>query len=530
MKTGRITGLLSAAVLGASILAAGCSRKAVKEYSFFDYESGRLVKLTEPQAKEMLPGLITSLSDSDEDIRLRSTQRLGDFGSLSSNAIESLINILNNDESVTVRRGAAFALTRIDREGNKVFLPLIEATKGGDIDMVETISNLSLDPKRLPDLINLLNDENPYVRMSIVGLLPKIDSAIPILIKVLHSDENTDVKRQASKALKLLDRDERAGLALIEATRGGDYQIMKIVGDSYANSKLLPDLINLLNDENKYVRISAARLFVRIKDELGPACPVLREALRDNDSLVKKIAIEILASHIKENEEILPELITTLRGDSKLVTGAVAYYLGNLGSKAIDAEEPLAKALSDGNGTLKREVIDALSKIGVKRKETIAALVNILKDEDEDVRNIAYKLLRKRAPEVTQSLIGVFQENKGKRDLFMLIKGIGPKALPELLNALEGEKKSVNKANIILLLGILSRETNDEVMQSNVFKVLIQALEDKNESVRYNAVTSLELFKSKAKDAVKLLQEIEKNDEDEQVRQKASDALIEIKN
>lgn len=305
--------------------------------------------------------------------------------------------------------------------------------------------------------------------------------------------------------------------------------------------KEVKDAIAMLKLNNEAAREKAIKT-LSYHQYAKQAKKKLLQELKDEKSQIPKHEIAnalIQVSGAKSDEEVifaltsdenaLKGLIKAISKNPDLVTSFMAYRLGALGSRAKEAEVPLAKALKMDDFETRVEAVSALGKIGVlNSKETVFNLFDLLKDEDDYFRLNAYDALAKVPEDLkTSYFIELLRIHNTKKDVFhFFIKDIGPKIIPNLLNELNTETDPVNKANFLLLSANLSTKCEDKALVSKVLDALVQGLNDKNKWVRNSSCNGLELLGgSKAQIASKQLEEISKADKSEDVRTAALEIL-----
>lgn len=171
----------------------------------------RILGMTK-NSKVVLP-LLYTLNSKNENykVRLSCAEALGQVGN--NYAVSSLINVVsdNEEKSVYLRETAAKALGKI--RDSRALAPLVEILEGKDgliskfsffkERIVEAIGNIgSKDKRSIQILEKSLMDHSPYVRMSAIEALSKLDDdeTIPLIQNCLK-DENQDVIRSAVNAL-----------------------------------------------------------------------------------------------------------------------------------------------------------------------------------------------------------------------------------------------------------------------------------------------------------------------------------------
>jgi HEAT repeat protein len=236
-----------------------------------------------------------------------------------------------------------------------------------------------------------------------------------------------------------------------------------------------------LKDEDSGVRKGAAEALVKIG---SPSVNPLIVALKDKDSDVRKSAVEALA---KIGSPSVNPLIVALKDRDAYARGNAAESLGKI--KDNRAVDPLIGALKDKEPYVRGRAAVALGE--VRDGRAVNPLIGALKDEDSYVRESAAWALG----------------------------GIGDsRAVDPLITALKGKE---------LPLRVNAAEALGKIKDSRAVDPLIAALKDKELLLRANAAESLGKIKdSRAVDP--LIEVLKKNDEDPEVRRRASMALGEI--
>ena len=150
------------------------------------------------------------------------------------------------------------------------------------------------------------------------------------------------------------------------------YQFYKL-GETLSEELLLELLLGALNDDSWEVRAYAIMWVLK---ELGDnrAVPDLINLLNDDDSDIGQLAAEALGK-LGDERGILP-LINALNHDSWSAQEDAAKALGKLGDKS--AVPHLIKILNDDGNWVRWEAAEAIGELG--DKSAIPALINALND------------------------------------------------------------------------------------------------------------------------------------------------------
>jgi HEAT repeat protein len=265
-----------------------------------------------PEAKAAVPKLIPLLGDENDDIRLRASVSLGHIG---SGAVLPLVQALR-DKSPMVRYWAAYALERMGRQAKPAVETLTDVlandedfdARGAAASALGAIGPDAASAKTA--LVSALKDREPRVRIlaaeALVRLDKKPEAAIALLDKELQKNKLANLRKEAAEAIGRLGAE---GKPLREPLRGA------------------------LADKDTDVRIAAAEALWLVNKQTDEALPVLCEALKDDDADSRRSAAEALGKIGPAAKAALPVLARALKDDDDGVRKAAA-----LAMRKIDAE------------------------------------------------------------------------------------------------------------------------------------------------------------------------------------------------
>lgn len=203
------------------------------------------IYLENKQLEEEIQKLIEDLSNTDFRIRVKAVLALGQIGLVAQKAVPNIIYRLNYDENADVRRFAAQSLGKIGICTKDTIDALINALKDGDsyvcVSAANALGNMGADAqdsiiplvnivigenskehvckaaagalgkigqKALSELINKLDDANPYVRNKAAWALGETEvstkDSINALKKAIRRDKAKEVVKTATESLKKL--------------------------------------------------------------------------------------------------------------------------------------------------------------------------------------------------------------------------------------------------------------------------------------------------------------------------------------
>jgi serine/threonine-protein kinase len=298
-------------------------------------------------------------------------------------------------------------------------------------------------PEMVPDLIARMGGRDPVIKIHLINLLKKFDSAeINAALEIELRDTNKMVRGAALSALasrgsnvniaavaKLLQdpdldvqnkavemyladalKDEseysrRAAVEvlnevgnvnsvkeLLEVLKDDDWWVRSRAGDALAEiggPKVVDSVVALINDEDEEIRRTAIEILNAAKDER--AVDHLIAATDDSDWWVRERAVDALSKI--GNPKALPKLESMLGKDTKTDT-VVVRALAKLGNhKHIPLIVPLLKS---PDRELQIEAVKALSKLADEtHADTVRTVLRKIKqDEEPTVINMADKALK----------------------------------------------------------------------------------------------------------------------------------------
>ncbi len=313
----------------------------------------------------------------------------------------------------------------------------------------------------------------------------KSDAAIPRLIKLLE-DEDSFVRSSAASALGQIKSDA-AIPGLIKLLKD-EYSS---VGSSAASAleqipsdAAIPGLIELLDDEFSSMGSSVASALGQRKSNV---ITKLIKLLKDKYSSVGSSAASALGQ--RKSDAAIPGLIELLEDEDSFVRSSAASALGQIKSDA--AIPGLIKLLEQKDSSVRSSAAHALGQI--KSDAAIPGLIKLLEDEDSFVRSSAASALGEiKSDTARPGLIKLLEDKNlfvrsSAVDALLQIKSDA--VIPGLIELFEDEDKNVRLFATYALLQIKS---------DAAIPRLIELLEDEDENVRLFAIYALLQIKSDA--------------------------------
>jgi HEAT repeat protein len=200
--------------------------------------------------------LLELLEDPERAVRESTCEGLAKIGPAAAPAVPSLVELLTGEE-LALQEPAQEALVSIGAPAVPALLEKLREDGPRTADVIDTLG--SIGPAAAPAIPALQQALNKYPRAvgALAGIGPK---AFPVLLQAVASH----------------DSEVRSAVALNLPEAGGDPAIV------------LPVLVRLLKDENKYVRRNAAWALGEFKEA---GIPGLIEALKSPDPEVVREAV-----------------------------------------------------------------------------------------------------------------------------------------------------------------------------------------------------------------------------------------------
>jgi predicted Zn finger-like uncharacterized protein len=480
--------------------------------------------------------LMTLLRDSQPKVRVAAAEALGQIGVQARIAYPYLADVNRGDEAEHVRTKAKEAMERIGPptlSDAPQLLDRLKDRKNGRHPRAAAALALAVarsdDRTTLKALEDALKDTDALVRVSAARALWSLgvrqaDILNEALIAGLK-DPDPVVKQQAAEALFALGPEARPAAPQLEAVLGDPDALVRLRATQAlwsigpAAKAQVPRLLKGLEDRDAKVRVYSAMAvwtIAHVKDGV----PVLADALRNPDVLVRQMAVKMLYTVSKEARasqiavakaagkvqivDAVPALTEALKDGDSDVRGIAAMTLNVLGKDARSALPALMQALKYKNDPIFRaEAAHAIGAVGQDlpadstREAVLTALGTALADPDNTVRVFA-----------AQSL--------------WVIERNADRVVPTLLKVLLEDPDRDVRAKAAFALGVLEGKAKAAVPTLNA------ALKDTNPLLRLAAATALGKIGTPARVCYPTLDQLAKEDKQPEVRKAASEAIKKI--
>lgn len=533
----------------------------------------QMVALLEEMGEEAFPLLCETLRDADEKVRIRAAAAVSEIypkEPMTSSEIRALRQALK-DPSEEVRRALVQSLVKM---GNRVepLLPyLVESLGDSHREVRENLKGmfLALGKDSLPRWISYLGKSSPSVHLGLVELLgemaPSNREALSTL-KAMMAEAPEDLQLWLQWAIRLQGEESPLEDSLKKALSSSKREVRLAGAQIFAKFKtlstkrmLLPMVLVQLKDPEEDEEIKE-----RLLEGIGAMVPQCQEGLRillqflqASDGKVARKALSLFKGENFADHEILRSLIGLLSSpESALSSREIIQTVSSFGERVLPFLEPLENSLDEKtqiwvqwaichikvdpamaltrlgrflyneNWPIRREVVVALGEVG---PPVIPTLLQALKDDQEEVRREALRVIGNLAPESSSAvpyLIGAIHDpeisvrEEANRALGKM-GAFAASAVSDLSQALYDEEAKVRKS-AVMALGKIGSEA------ASVAPSISQALYDEDGDTRKFAALTLGKLGYLARGVVSVLIRTLK-DPLRQVRAAAARAIGEIK-
>jgi HEAT repeat protein len=340
-------------------------------------------------AAEVVPTLIAAARRRGGWLKVEVIRQLGPFKERATSAVPALLEALQSDDSF-VRRAAADSLGQV----------------GGDA---------------IPRLRKLLGNPDSRLRegaaraLGRVGLSAK--AAVPVLKRLLK-DESSAVRTQAALALWSIAKEAVVAAHALNLVRKNvdnkdRWEAVEALAVVAAEARppvrgLTEVFLNSVKDRDARVRVHAVRALWGRTRQVHVVEPLLRDAVKDRDSFVRRTAMEVLGEVGETGAavRIAPLLGAGLADKDPSVR--LAALEGLVRTEAAGVPQ-LVLHLKDKNARVRAAVVTALGRIGRRARQAVPELVELRKDPDAVVRRAVEDALERIAP------------REANRDLYVII-------------------------------------------------------------------------------------------------------------
>ncbi len=327
-----------------------------------------------PDAAGAAPALIAALKDPEPKVRSHAAEALGCLHSGGDTAARALAPLLR-DKDPSVRGSAARGLGRLRRPD---VVPALAALLKDDSDGVRKGAAQGLAhagpvaSDAVPALIAALSDQHKWVRYEAARALenigPDAAAAIPELARLAKSTDGY-TKRYAVRALgRMAEAHPKALAALIDVIEHADaaqrlHAATVACRAGLAAKKAMAAIAPLI----KTARFQMLPTLLDAVGDMGPhAAPLVPALLERLDDPRASFAHFFIVPALGKIGAVHPRVVPTLieLHKKRLVHGAAARALGQIGPPAKDAVPLLKETLRGARGDYWGGTAEALARIG----------------------------------------------------------------------------------------------------------------------------------------------------------------------
>jgi HEAT repeat protein len=359
----------------------------------------------------------------------------------------------------------------------------------------------------VPALADLLKDKSATVRAHAADALGKIGpaakSAGPALAALIDDPDKT-VRLQALESLLQVHPGPAVGVPVFAKIMEGDDDVLRtrvLNGLTDHGKEAVPFLIELLKNEK--TAYWACLVLGQIGADAKDAVPAMAALLADKDLFVRREAIMALAEIGPDAAAAVPQLVKALEHEIDRLPAT--YALGKIGKATDAAEAVIRKNAESKDVQLANVSVWTLARLHPEDKKLVGEatekLFTALKSKEPRTRAMAARALAALKPgaEIAMPIMEKAFEGADEEmvhEALNAISGLGPAAVPKLIDALKHEKA---RPYVVYMLGQIGPEAKDAVAE------LVKLLDDKNADVRSEVPLALGKIGPAAKAAVPAL-------------------------
>jgi HEAT repeat protein len=480
------------------------------------------------KGRAAIPAIVRCFRDSNKNVRERTAWTLYYIG---RPAVPALLKCLKH-RSPLVRALAAESLEHFQPLGKIVTRALAAALKDEDEEVrrraifaLEKHGGKTAIPALLPFLRNKEDPSFHWATM-VLGRL-KAKEAIPHL---LIFAEDPAVQRSAVSALKDIGLDKEVAILLFaRLVRDPDPAVRSDALGGLKQWKreaapALPGLIWLLQQGNnsRWELENAAKVLAEIGPAAKEAVPHLLPLLEREENVSAAAAIALWKID-SENEQVLGRLTQLLtEGD---LTGSRLWTLCSLmGPRGKAGVPSLVEFLHNADWNEKGCVAEALKDMGAAAVEAVPALVTLLGDRDCPLGTVVRTLAAIGSAAVPELCKALEKKDPLQREFacnaLSQIGSEASQAVPLLAGLLQDEHPGV-RAWAAIALGKIARK-------SEAIPLLVETLSHSDAYHRLRAAEALAAIGPAAAVALRRLQEVRDNEQDESARKAMREALTRL--
>lgn len=229
-------------------------------------------------------------------------------------------------------------------------------------------------------------------------------SAVGVLVEILKKDDNADARWKAADLLGRLGpeaREESTRAAVAAALKDSNAHVRAVAASALATigpagSDAIPALQEMLSTSDCLPALRALSLY---GSDAAPAIGKIIVLLHnEDDSEIRWTAARTLGKIGRAAKEATPMLVEAMKDPEPLVREHAAEALGDIGPDAKEAIPELVKALKDPDARVRRDAVRSLGQMGPAAKSAIESIRPLLQDKEDRVRKAACASLQQIDP------------------------------------------------------------------------------------------------------------------------------------
>ena len=466
-------------------------------------------KIAAKSEQTTVDGLIHQLQSENLQTRISATYALSHTNSLV--AVPILVEALKGTNRL-IRAASAYTLSRIT---SPIAKSAVESVLPQLINDLKDHPNLVSDDVELraatilavgamgpvaqeatPILIQALSDDRNQIRGNAVVALGRIGQPADVVVAALVEFCRTDDLARATGAYALSQISSIEAKQtiieilpqLVKTLHAGDSKVetATLVALEAIGAPAVFALLEEMSQEKTVVRQRAAQALEKIGE---PAISLVIQTLSSQNQSLRLSAILALGLIGPAAKAGVPDLMILLEDPDPLVCGLAAYALGGIGSASYPAIPILTELLSHPDQAIRTNSAYALAGIGPLAIVAASNLIQNLQDSDTEVRlSTIHALGQIGADTAVENLIPLMssQDEWIRLCVANALGQIGEAAqesVPMLIEALVDHHQGVryNAINALILIGnssiprlINALKNGDRIMQLRVIDVLGQ--------------------------------------------------------
>ncbi len=354
-------------------------------------------------AAEAVADLMAALEDEDASVRSEAARALGNVGRPAVVAVPRLLRLLEHDRHA-VGEAVIQALGAIGPDAQGAVPAVVQVLDDPDHSLRRTAAHEIHrfgEPARVavPRLVEALRDPHTTVRQaaawSLYEMGPGAKQAIPGLIETLNDLDNPyDVRGTAAYALGKMGPESRVAIPdLARALRAPHRQIrgaaLWALSTIDPRPDITPEIANGLIDGFEAEHQDKQRT-ERLNHRPPQEVTALVEELTSNELASRVSAANGLRELGPQARDAAPALATMLSDTDERASRAAVEALVRIGSAGVPF---LVEALDDRRKPVRLQAINGLGQLGERANVAVAALVNVVEDDEEELQKRALQVL-----------------------------------------------------------------------------------------------------------------------------------------